>query len=146
MKQMILLLLSLVMVSCYSLQTMRWGEWSDSDVAGVETDLIASFDWSEWPGMIASIDGNKSAGTGYKKAKLLPGRHVFEYSYYLVEFGPGNHVTGTIEIELKAGHSYIFCFDYCYWCKPRRSAVWIDDLTTGEVVWGKRRDWPFWFL
>jgi hypothetical protein len=146
MRKLILMLLSLGILSCFSLEAMRWGEWIAPDVTGLRAESVANFDWSEWPGMIISIDGNRSPGTGHKKAKLLPGRHVFEYSNYLAEFGPGNHVTGTIEIELKAGHSYMFGFDTCYWCKPRRFAVWVDDQTTGEVVWGKGRDWPFWFL
>jgi hypothetical protein len=49
-------------------------------------------------------------------------------------------------MEFKACHSYQFGLKLCFWCSPRKYAVWIDDKTTGELVWGKRPDWPFWFL
>jgi hypothetical protein len=96
--------------------------------------------------MVTSVDGNKCKGSGksgYKKARLLPGRHVIAYSNYVYKLG---HVTGKIDLELKAGHSYEFAFDTCYWCNPRRDAAWVEDKTTGEIVWGKCRDWPFWFF
>lgn len=146
MKKLTILLLSLAIASCFSLEAMKWGEWTAPDVTDLSSESVASFDWSDWPGMIISIDGDSRPGTGYKKAKLLPGRHVLEYSNYLAEFGPDNHVKGTIEMELKAGHSYQFGFDTCYWCKPRRFTVWVEDRNTGEIVWGKRPDWPSWFL
>jgi len=145
MNKLVLLLLSSLMVSCahYSPIYWGWGEWAGSDVAGVENDSISSFGWSKLPGVIKSIDGN-SVGTGYKKAKLLPGRHVIEYAYYPAEFG--EHPRGMIEIDLKAGHLYEFGLKLCFWCQPRKYAVWVDDKATGEVVWGKHQDWPFWFL
>jgi hypothetical protein len=144
MKKLVLLLLSLL-VSCahHSPVFWGWGEWAGADVAGVGDDLLAGFDWSELPGVIASIDGNR-VGTGYKKAKLRPGRHVIEYAYSPAEFGA--HPTGIIEIDLAAGHLYEFRVKLSFWCMPRRFAVWVDDKTTGEAVWGKRPDWPSWWL
>jgi hypothetical protein len=138
------LLLSLL-VSCahYSPIYVGWGEWSGSDVAGVENSLIASVDWSRLPGVIASIDGT-GVGTGYQRARLSPGRHRIEYTYHTAEFG--KHPTGMMEIELLSGHVYEFQIRLCFWCMPRRYAVWVDDKTAGEVVWGKHPDWPSWWL
>jgi hypothetical protein len=109
----------------------------------VESDVTANLDWSTLPGVITSIDGNR-VGNGYKKAKLLPGSHVIEYAYSPVEFG--EHPRGTIALELQAGHLFEFRLKLCFWCNPRKFAVWVDDNSTGETVWGKHPDWPSWFL
>ena len=66
-----------------------------------------------------------------------------EYSNHVHDFG---HVHGEIQMDLMAGHAYMFHFDTCYWCNPRRLALWVDDAATGTVVWGARPDWPRWFL
>jgi hypothetical protein len=139
------LLLFLLITSCSHYSPIYWGweEWAGSDVAGMQDELVTNLDWSKNPGVITSIDGN-SVGHGYKKAKLLPGRHVIEYASYPAEFGV--HPRGTIEIDLKKGHSYEFRIKLCFWCTPRKYAVWVDDNTTDEEVWGKRPDWPSWFL
>lgn len=135
----------MLMVSCahYSPISGGLGEWAGSNVADPESGLVASFDWSTLPGVITLIDDN-SLGTGYKKARLSPGRHVIAYAYYPAEFGV--HPRGTIEIDLAAGHSYEFGLRLCFWCVPRKYAVWVDDKTTREKVWGKRPDWPSWYL
>ena len=146
MKQLIILLLVTGLVSCRSFETMRWGECTDSDGAGLSADLVALFDWSDRPDMIVSIDGNRclpSGPNGYTKAKLKPGAHVIEYSNHVHDLG---HAGGRIELELKEGHLYAFRFATCYWCRNRRFTAWVDDTTTGEVVWGKRPDWPSWYL
>ncbi len=145
MNRLILLLLSLLMSSCahYSPIYWGWGEWAASDVTGLENGLVAYVDWSTLPGVIISIDGN-TVGSGYKKAKLLPGSHIMEYAYYTGEFGV--NPKGTIAIQLEAGHSYEFRIKLCFWCNPRKYAVWVDDKTTAEVVWGRHPDWPSWFL
>ena len=145
MSRLILLLLSTLLISCahYSPIYWGWGEWVGSNVSAYENDLIASFDWSKLPGVITLID-ESSVGTGYKKARLSPGRHVIEYAYYAAEFGV--HPRGIIEIDLTGGHSYEFGLKLCFWCTPRRYAVWVDDKTTSEMVWGKRPDWPSWYL
>jgi len=145
MNRLILLLLSLLMASCahYSPIYWGWGEWAVSDVTGLENGLVAYVDWSTLPGVITSIDGH-TVGSGHKKAKLLPGSHVIEYAYYPAEFGV--HPKGTIAIQLEAGHSYEFCIRLCFWCNPRKYAVWVDDKTTAEAVWGRHPDWPSWFL
>lgn len=145
MNRLIVLLLSSLMVSCayYSPIYWGWSEWVGSDVAAVDNDFITSMDWSKLPGVITLIDGS-AVGAGYKKAKLLPGRHVIEYAYYTAEFGM--HPRGIIEIDLTAGHSYEFGIKLCFWCMPRKYAVWIDDKTTSEKVWGKHPDWPSWYL
>jgi len=146
MKQLAISLLFLGVLSCRSIDTRSWGECADADGAGQSTESIAIIDWSDWPDMITSIDGNRCIGsgrTGYKKARLSSGSHTVEYSNHVHDLG---HVTGQIELEVKKGHLYEFGFDTCYWCIPRRFAVWIDDRTTGEVVWGRHRDWPSWFL
>jgi len=141
----ILLLLSSLIISCshYSPIYWGWGEWTGPGLYGVEDNSRAGFDWSKHPGVITSIDGN-NVGDGYKKAKLSPGRHVIQYAAYPAEFGA--HPKGTVEIDLQADHVYEFGLKLCYWCKPRSYAVWVDDRTTGELVWGKRPDWPSWFL
>lgn len=143
--KLILLLLSALMVSCayYSPIYWGWGEWVGSEATGLESDLIATVDWSKLPGIITSIDGN-SVGAGYKMAKLLPGRHVVKYLYYTASFGM--HPEGTMEVDLTAGHSYEFGLKLCFWCQPRKYAVWVDDKITGETVWGKRPGWPSWYL
>jgi hypothetical protein len=133
------------MVSCanYSPIYWGWGEWAGPDVAGVENNLITSFGWPELPGVITSIDGT-GLGTGYKKARLSPGRHRIEYAYHPSEFGV--HPTGIMEMDLIAGHLYEFRIKLCFWCAPRKYSVWVDDKTTGKVVWGKHPDWPSWWL
>jgi hypothetical protein len=145
MNRIVLLLLSSLIISCSYYPPIYWGwsEWAGSDFSGVEHDAIARLNWSKHPGVITSIDEN-TLGAGYKKAKLLPGMHVVKYGYFTAQFG--EHPNGTIEMEFKACHSYQFGLKLCFWCSPRKYAVWIDDKTTGELVWGKRPDWPFWFL
>jgi len=141
-----MLLLCLGVLSCRSIDTMSWGECVDSDGAGQPAESVAILDWSNWPDMITRIDGNRCVGSGklgYKTARLTPGKHVIEYSNHVHKLG---HVTGRIELDLRKGHSYVFAFDTCFWCTPRRYAVWIEDRTSGEVPWGKTRDWPAWFL
>jgi hypothetical protein len=145
MNRLILLLLSSLMVSCSHDSPIYWGwgEWVGSDVADVADGLTARFDWSTLPGVITSIDESR-VGSGYKEARLSPGRHVIEYAYSPAAFG--EHPRGIIEIDLTAGHSYGFGLKLCFWCMPRRYAVWVDDKTTSREVWGKRPDWPSWYL
>jgi len=140
-----LLIPFLVLVSCSYYSPIYWnfGEWNSPDVTGLEDYLIVYFDWAKQPGTIASIDGN-ILGTGYKKARLSPGKHVIEFADYPVEFG--KHPKGKIEIELMAGHSYEFNMKYCFWCTPRRYAVWVKDKTINEKVWGELPNWPSWYL
>jgi hypothetical protein len=139
------LLLSTLMVSCAQDSPIHSGagEWVGSNVAAPENSLVATFDWSKLPGVITQIDDN-SLGADYKKARLSPGRHVIAYAYYPAEFGV--HPRGSIEIDLEAAHSYEFGLRLCYWCMPRKYAVWVDDKTARERVWGKRPDWPAWYL
>lgn len=146
MNKAVLLLLSLLLASCsarFSPFFLGRGEWAQYDVVGIETSLTVHFDWSTLPGVITSIDG-AVIGEGYKKAKLSPGKHQLEYVDHPAEFG--THPRGLIEVDLLAGHGYEFRIKYCFWCKPRRYTVWVDDKTTGELVWGKRPDWPSWWL
>ena len=145
MNRLILLLMSSLIISCSQYSPIYWsyGEWADSDFSGVENDSIAKIEWPKVPGLIRSIDGI-SIGKGYNKAILFPGIHIFEYYEEAVEFGP--HPKGAIKIDLKPGHLYEIHLKLCYWCIPRKHTVWIDDKTTGEVVWGKRPDWPSWYL
>jgi hypothetical protein len=141
----ILLSISLLMVSCSYYSPIYWGckEWVGTDAAGLRNESIATLDWSKHPGVIGLID-ETALGKDYKKAKISPGRHVIEYSYYPSEFGA--HPKGKIEIDLKAGHVYEFHIKLCFWCKPIKFAVWVDDNTTGESVWGAHPDWPSWYL
>ncbi len=134
------------LASCRTIETKPWGECPDVDGFGLEADAVAWFDWSGWPDMITAIDEHHclmSGATGYKWAKLRPGRHIVEYSNYVHDFG---HVTGRIDMVLAAGHRYAFGFNTCYWCMPRRYAVWVADQSSGQVVWGRQPDWPGWFL
>lgn len=140
------LLLALGLAACRSFGTARWGDCPDADGAQASAASSAVFDWSEWPDMITSIDGNRCVGsgkTGYKRARLLPGRHVVEYRNYVLDLG---YAAGRIELDVQAGHSYRFDFDACYWCRKRRFTAWVDDRTTGQVAWGQRPDWPSWYL
>jgi hypothetical protein len=134
-----ILLLTVVLASCASGRAKEW-----SYLAPAKQDSWnALLDWSDLPGVIASIDGH-NVGHGYNKAPLSPGRHTITYAYYPAEFGV--HPQGTLELSLQAGHAYEFRVDLCYWCSPRRYAVWVRDTTTGELVWGKEPDWPSWWL
>ena len=146
MRKTVLLLLSLFIASCsarYSPFFWGWGEWVPNDVVGLEKSLTAVFDYSTLPDVIHSIDG-ASLDKGYLKARLSPGKHHLEYEDHPAEFGI--HPRGLLEVEVLAGHMYEFRIKYCYWCKPRKYAAWVDDKTTGELVWGKRPDWPFLWL
>lgn len=145
MKILVIILLSSLLFSCahYSPIYWGWGEWDGVGVAGEKAGLSAGLDWSKRPGVITAIDG-KSIGSGYKKAKLLPGRHVIEYAYYTAQFGA--HPKGIIELDVQAGHSYQFDIKLCFWCNPRKFAVWVYDNTVGTVVWGEQPDWPSWWL
>ena len=149
----IIVMLSLTQVACCqtigtsieSLYTLNWDECVSSDGTGLGTESVAIFEWSKWPHMIDSIDGEKCQGSdnrGCKKARLLPGRHLISYEFQMARVG---RISGTIELTLKAGHLYEFDNASCYWCMPRRYTVWVVDKTTGEVVWGKPPDWPMGF-
>jgi hypothetical protein len=139
----IAVVLSVSLAACFSLETRDWGEWAEKDLAQQSTASAAGFDWRDWPGMIVSIDLHDEVATGYKSARLRPGMHIIKYSNHVHDFG---HVKGEMKIILLAGHNYRFHFDTCYWCNPRRFAVWVDDLTTAELAWGSRPDWPKWYL
>ena len=141
----ILLSASMLLASCASDSPIHAGAdvWLAPDTAAVENGAMARLDWSPLPGVIALIDG-KTAGAGYKQARLSPGRHVIDYAYYPAEFGV--HPKGRMEIALAPGHSYEFRIKLCFWCAPRSYAVWVDDKTTGETAWGKRPAWPAWYL
>lgn len=145
MKNLAIALCSLLLVSCsyYSPIYWGWGEWVGADVAGVETAPSATIDWFKLPGVITAIDG-KIVGNGYKQAKLPAGKHIIEYAYYTAGFGA--HPQGVVELEMEPGHSYEFEIKLCFWCMPRRFAVWVDDRTMNKVVWGERPDWPSWWL
>ncbi len=136
MNKILFLLLFSILSSCayYSPIYWGWGEWAGPGVTGRENQALTGFSWSKLPGIITLIDGD-SVGTGYKMAKLLPGRHIIEYAYYPVEFGI--HPKGLIEIELKAGHNYEFRLKLCYSCIPRRYSMWVSDKTSDEIVWGE---------
>jgi len=42
---------------------------------------------------------------------------------------------------MKPGHRYGFRVVYGFTSTPRKYAVWIDDITAGEIAWGSRPDW-----
>lgn len=138
-------MLSCALVSCAHLSPLYWGwgEWVGPGAAGMESGANAAFDWSSLPGVISSIDGT-GVGAGYTCARLVPGRHALAYAYQTADFGA--HPQGLVEVELQPGHAYEFNIRLCFWCTPRTYAVWVDDTTTGELVWGRRPDWPFWYL
>ena len=128
--------LFLMLTSCayYSPIYWGWGEWTGQEVSGLDGSSVALFDWSKLPGTIIIIDGD-SVGNGYKKAKLLPGRHLIGYAYYPVEFGV--HPKGIIDMNLKANHLYEFRIKLCYSCNPRRYNILVKDRSTGEIVWNE---------
>ena len=82
------LLFVILFSSCasYSPIYWGWGEWASPGISGIEDSSVTRFYWSKLPGIITLIDGD-SVGTGYKKAKLLPGSHIIEYAYYPAGFG-----------------------------------------------------------
>jgi hypothetical protein len=133
----------LALCACFSMQTRSWGQWSEGAPAEHGAGSSVIFGWVDWPGMIVSIDRHSEVAPGYKSAQLRPGRHVIEYSNYVHDFG---HVSGAMDLDLVASHEYEFRFATCYWCKPRRFAVWVEDTTIGAVAWGSRPDWPRWYL
>lgn len=146
MSKFILIFLGLFFVSCSARHSpffLGYDEWIQRDISNTETSSAARFDWSTLPDVITSIDG-VVVGSGYKKARLSPGKHQFEYADHPASFGV--HPKGMLEVNLLAGHLYEFRIEYCFWCKPRKYTVWVDDKTTGELVWGKRPDWPSWWL
>jgi hypothetical protein len=136
MNKVVSVLVFLVLSSCayYSPIYWGWGEWAGPEVSGIENNSVARFDWSRLPGVITMINRD-SVGAGYKKAKLIPGRYLINYAYYPAEFG--THPSGLIEIELSAGHEYEFRIKLCYACSPREYITWVQDKTTGEIVWGQ---------
>jgi len=132
----ILLMLLSILSSCayYSPIYWGWGEWSGSNLSGMENQPVSKFEWSRLPGVITMIDGD-TVGSGYKKAKLLPGIHKIDYAYSPAQFG--THPRGSFEMELKAGHLYEFRIKLCFSCNPRRYDTWVMDKTTGDIVWGQ---------
>jgi hypothetical protein len=92
-------LVAMFLTACAAIETYSWGEWVSPDIVGTNTEAFSILDWSNHPGTITSIDGATDVKTGFKRARLLPGRHIISY------------------------------------------AVWIDDITTGEIAWGSRPDW-----
>lgn len=143
--RLIIVLLSSLMISCAHHSPVYWGagEWVAPKTAAAERVQSAGIDWSKLPGVITSIDG-QNVGNGFKQGKLPPGKHVIEYVYHTAEFGA--HPKGSFELTVEAGHAYQFNLKLCFWCHPRRFAVWVDDQTTGALVWGQRPDWPSWWL
>lgn len=146
MRRIVFVLMIPLLFSCsarYSPFFWGYDEWIPNDVATVDGSSTAVFDWSTLPNVITMIDGTP-IGRGYKKARLSPGKHRLEFAAYPAEFGA--HPKGLVDIDLLPGNEYEFRIDYCYWCKPRRYSVWVDDKTTEEVVWGTPPDWPSWWL
>jgi len=133
----------LALTACYSFETRNWGEWADPGLDSGSLSSTATFDWSKWPGVIVRVDQHVEVATGYKSARLKPGDHVVEYSAQPHDFG---RVAGKMQFSLLARHTYTFQMDTCYWCSPQKVAVWVDDATTGALVWGSRPDWPRWYL
>ena len=146
MARIIPVLMILLLASCsarYSPFFLGYDEWIAGNVSSADRSSTAVFDWSTLPDVITQIDGIP-IGKGYKKARLSAGKHQLEFAAYPAEFGV--HPKGRVDISLLAGHEYEFRIDYCYWCSPRRYSVWVDDKTTGKLVWGKPPDWPSWRL
>ena len=139
MKHIAFLLIATTLAACAAIETRSWGEWISPDIAGTRTEALSIFDWSDHPGTIVSIDGVTDVRTGYKRARLRPGKHIISYADYPVEFGI--HPKGSMDIEMIPGHQYRFGIKYCFTCTPRQYAVWTDDITTGELAWGSRPDW-----
>lgn len=146
MSKIILVLITLLLVSCsarYSPFFWGYDEWTPDHALTIDRSSTAVFDWSTLPNVITMIDG-KPIGRGYKRARLSPGRHQLEFAAYPAKFGA--HPKGLLDVDMLPGHEYEFRIDFCFWCKSRRYAVWVDDKTTGKLIWGKRRDWPSWWL
>jgi hypothetical protein len=142
-------LLSLLLAACTPAHwPSNWGagEWRPPDVANAPEGSLALFEWVTVPGAIAAIDGASMArgDGGFNRARLAAGRHRIEFAAYPAEFG--QHPRGAVDVELFASHAYEFRMAFCYWCKPRDYAVWVEDTTTRELVWGKRPHWPAWYL
>jgi len=146
MRNAILIMLSILMASCsarYSPFFWGYGEWTSADFSAIQRSSAAVVDWSAHPDVITSIDGIP-VGKGYKKARLAPGKHQLVYADHPAGFGA--HPEGLLEVDLLPGHEYDFRIEYCFWCSPRKYATRVDDKTTGELLWGNRPAWPFWWL
>jgi hypothetical protein len=139
MKHLAFSLVAMILAACAAIDTHSWGEWVSPDIAGTKTEDLSIFDWSKHPGTIISIDGVTDVRTGFKSARLRPGKHIISYADHPDEFGI--HPKGSFDMEMKSGHQYRFGIRYCFTCTPRKYAVWIDDTTTGEIAWGSRPDW-----
>ncbi len=108
---------------------------------GVPTSELATITW-ELGVTVKSIDDYSETfdiGTingGASRAELLPGEHRITYLYAVHMYSrPGIAV-----IDTKAGHSYRLkkMGRYCWGgCKSGR--FWIEDETTGEIVYGHPR-------
>lgn len=140
------LFFSIFLVSCYPIDSIPYlfrDEWIASEAAGVKDDSLAIITWSRYPAELALIDGD-SLRIRYKKAKLLPGRHIIGYEYS-PEYDEIN-TSGTIrsfEIELKSGHQYELRMKYHWWTNIRRYEVWVVDKTSfrenWRIIWGEVR-------
>jgi hypothetical protein len=138
-----ILILPFLLASCGIAMFANYGEWVDSNTVGVDPRVTATLDWSTLPGVITAIDG-REFGRGYKTARLAAGVHDIEYSYYTGAFG--TNLIGSLQFDFVEGHEYEFRMKLCFWCVPRRYAIWVDDKATGQLVWGRRPDWPSWYL
>jgi len=89
-----------------------------------------------------SIDSLSLIGTCDEGPLYIePGVHEFEVKAYV---GAVNHIT-TISFELEAGHQYLIettgdIISASMNSMTAQMAIWVEDRTTGTVVYGKRPD------
>jgi hypothetical protein len=139
-------ILLMALNSCFKVDTLFWRRYVSPNASSLSSDQASIFDWSNTPGMIMNIDEVDISAVGregFKSARLNPGVHTFKYSNYVHDFG---HINGKLDVNLKPGQKYLFKFKTCYWCSPRKYAVWVINESSGEIVWGNLPSWPAWWL
>ncbi len=110
------------------------------DGADSPRDQLAVLDWSGWGApRVLEIDGEKT--TGPRVAKLPAGRHTIRYGGWFgasVLLNPrmGDTYDLVATIDMKAGHVYEPKRERVYGYRAYRDYLWIEDMTTGEVVAG----------
>jgi hypothetical protein len=114
--------------------------YTESGAKGLPESSLAILTW-DWTVDVHSIDRDRDkflsglVGGAPTRAALLPGEHRISYSIG----GPQNGIRrGVAVIDLKPGHQYRLK-DVIYWFSSvDRWKFWIEDETTGEVVYGRR--------
>ena len=112
--------------------------YREPNAVGLATSEVARLSW-DLGVTVKSIDGYTETfniGTYYggaSRAELAPGEHSITFVYGIDR----TWYRGTAVIDMKAGHSYRLKNESCFWCSPRKAWFWIEDQTTGDIIYGR---------